>query len=268
MPVLRHPLSASGTPTVGLRIAHNLQTWRRCADRSFELSLAPDEAALNSIKSRACTLMSASEERPVTQLLAQWRSGDETALAQLTVLLYSELRRLAQQHLRGERADHTIQRTALVNEAFVRLVRQQSVEWRDRSHFFALASKLMRRILVDHARARSASKRGGGLQKVSLDELDDGAVADDGLDAGIDALSPAELRTHDLQEEDVAALDEVLSQLEAIDPRQAQIVEMRYFGGLTIEQTAQALDVSDATVKREWTVARAWLRRELTRGGP
>jgi RNA polymerase sigma-70 factor, ECF subfamily len=228
--------------------------------------LAPDEAALTSIESRACTLMSASEDRPVTQLLAQWRSGDETALAQLTVLLYGELRRLAQQHLRGERADHTIQRTALVNEAFVRLVRQQSVEWRDRSHFFALASKLMRRILVDHARARSASKRGGGLQKVSLDELD-GAVSDDSVDAGIDACSPAELRTHDLQEEDVAALDEMLSQLEAIDPRQAQIVEMRYFGGLTIEQTAQALDVSDATVKREWTLARAWLRRELTRAG-
>ena len=230
--------------------------------------MALDDAALTSIESRACTLMSASEDRPVTQLLAQWRSGDETALAQLTVLLYGELRRLAQQHLRGERADHTIQRTALVNEAFVRLVRQQSVEWRDRSHFFALASKLMRRILVDHARARSASKRGGRLQKVSLDELD-GVVSDDSVDAETDAFSPAELRTHDLQdEEDVAALDEVLSQLEAIDPRQAQIVEMRYFGGLTIEQTAQALDVSDATVKREWTVARAWLRRELTGGGP
>jgi RNA polymerase sigma factor (TIGR02999 family) len=211
--------------------------------------------------------MSPSEDHLVTQLLSQWSHGDEAALARLTALLYDELRGLAQRHLRQERADHTIQRTALVNEAFVRLVNQQSVDWRDRSQFFALASTIMRRILVDHARARSASKRGGGAQKISLEEFHAPGAADS-PDAEIDALGPAELQQHDPhEEEDVAAIDQVLRQLEAVDPRQAQIVEMRYFGGLTIEQTAQALEISDATVKREWTLARAWLRRELTRAG-
>lgn len=211
--------------------------------------------------------MSPSEDRPVTQLLSQWSNGDETALSQLTALLYDELRCLAQRHLRQERSEHTIQRTALVNEAFVRLVNQQSVEWRDRSQFFALASTIMRRILVDHARARTASKRGGGAKKISLEDLD-GVAAADNLDGDVDVSGPAELQQHDPHaEEDVAAIDQVLRQLETVDPRQAQIVEMRYFGGLTIEQTAQALDISDATVKREWTLARAWLRRELTRAG-
>jgi RNA polymerase sigma factor (sigma-70 family) len=210
--------------------------------------------------------MSPSEDHPVTQLLSQWSHGDEAALPRLTALLYDELRGLAQRHLRQERADHTIQRTALVNEAFVRLVNQQSIDWRDRSQFFALASTIMRRILVDHARARAASKRGGGAQKISLEEFH--AAAADSLDAEVDAFGPAELQRHDPhEEEDVAAIDQVLRQLEAIDRRQAQIVEMRYFGGLTIEQTAQALEISDATVKREWTLARAWLRRELTRAG-
>ncbi len=205
-----------------------------------------------------------STRQPVTQLLAQWRAGDEQALAQLSTVLYDELRRLAQQHLRRERRDHTIQRTALVNEAFMRLIGQQSVDWQSRAHFFGLASRLMRRILVDYARARSADKRGGGVDVFSLDALADGK-ADEATPQGV--LAPAVLpslraETH----EDVTAIDAALTRLAHLDPEQAKLVELRYFGGLTIEQTAEALDVSPATVKREWTLARAWLRRELAGG--
>ena len=191
------------------------------------------------------------QDRPVTRLLVQWSGGNEAALDELTSLLYRELRSLAQRHLRRERANHTIQRTALVHEAFVRLINQQSVDWRSRGHFFALASTLMRRILVDHARARLSSKRGGGLPVASLEEIPDAAeLVDESADA----------------DEDITALDAALTRLAAIDDRQVQIVQMRYFGGLTIEETAQALDISEATVKREWTLARAWLKRELSKG--
>ena len=187
----------------------------------------------------------------MTRLLVQWSGGNEAALDELTSLLYRELRSLAQRHLRRERANHTIQRTALVHEAFVRLINQQSVDWRSRGHFFALASTLMRRILVDHARARLSSKRGGGLPVASLEEIPDAAeLVDESADA----------------DEDITALDAALTRLAAIDDRQVQIVQMRYFGGLTIEETAQALDISEATVKREWTLARAWLKRELSKG--
>jgi RNA polymerase sigma factor (sigma-70 family) len=203
-------------------------------------------------------------DRPVTQLLLQWSGGNEAALAELTTLLYNELRAMAARHLRRERSNHTIQRTALVHEAFVRLVDQRSIDWRDRSHFFALASNVMRRILVDHARARLASKRGGGAVMLSFDEItgppDPDNPAPSRPDAGVDVPGP------DGEGDDIEAIDGALTQLAALDPRQAQIVEMRYFGGLTIEETAQALSISDATVKREWTAARAWLRRELTRG--
>ncbi|WP_116811960.1 sigma-70 family RNA polymerase sigma factor [Steroidobacter cummioxidans] len=201
--------------------------------------------------------------QPVTQLLVQWHQGDEQALARLTALLYDDLRRLAQGYLRRERADHTIQKTALVHEAFARLVDQQAIDWRDRSHFFALASRLMRGILVDHARARLADKRGGGARAVSLDQLGGaGCLEDDTLPA--DHTTPTALQHLDGHtQEDVSAIDEALKRLEQIDPRQAQIVEMRYFGGLTIEQTADAMGISDATVKREWMHARAWLRCEL-----
>lgn len=204
-----------------------------------------------------------STTQPVTQLLVQWHQGDEQALARLTALLYDDLRRLAQGYLRRERADHTIQKTALVHEAFARLVDQQTIDWRDRSHFFALASRLMRGILVDHARARLADKRGGGARAVSLDQLGGaGSVEDDGLPA--DHTTPTALQHLDGHtREDVSAIDEALRRLEQIDARQAQIVEMRYFGGLTIEQTADAMGISDATVKREWMHARAWLRCEL-----
>ena len=201
-------------------------------------------------------------DRPVTQLLAQWRGGNERALGELTGLVYQELRNLAQRHLRRERPNHTIQRTALVHEAFVRLVNQQSVDWQSRAHFFALASNLMRRILVDHARARLASKRGGGAVAVSLDEL---MAPLDAETTGAGHL-PEPQHSDGETDDDVAAIDAALTKLGGLDERQARVVEMRYFGGLTIEETAQALEISDATVKREWTLARAWLKRELSRG--
>ncbi|MBS0420347.1 MAG: sigma-70 family RNA polymerase sigma factor [Proteobacteria bacterium] len=191
------------------------------------------------------------QDRPVTRLLVQWSGGNEAALGELTALLYRELRSLAQRHLRRERANHTIQRTALVHEAFVRLINQQSVDWRSRGHFFALASTLMRRILVDHARARLSSKRGGGQPVESLEEIPEG------LELVAESADP---------DEDITAIDAALTRLAAIDDRQVEIVQMRYFGGLTIEETAQALDISEATVKREWTLARAWLKRELSKG--
>jgi RNA polymerase sigma factor (TIGR02999 family) len=197
-------------------------------------------------------------QQPVTQLLAQWRDGDERAFAQLSALMYEELRQLAQRHLRRERSDHTIQKTALVNEAFVRLVGQQSVDWQSRAHFIGLASKLMRRVLVDYARARLADKRGGGAGVLSLDEMA-APEADEAPDTTPTALQHLDAHT----QEEVSAIDQALQRLEQIDARQAQIVEMRYFGGLTVEQTAEAIGISEATVKREWTLARAWLRREL-----
>jgi RNA polymerase sigma factor (sigma-70 family) len=204
-------------------------------------------------------------DQPVTQLLAKWRSGNEQALGELTGLVYQELRSLAQRHLRRERHNHTMQRTALVNEAFVRLVNQQSVDWQSRAHFFALASNLMRRILVDHARARLASKRGGGVSAVSLDELMAPLDAEDAAGSGRASNIPEPQHIDEETDEDVAAIDEALTKLAQFDARQARVVEMRYFGGLTIEETATALEISDATVKREWTLARAWLKRELSR---
>ena len=207
--------------------------------------------------------MERTPDRPVTQLLSQWRSGNERALGELTGLVYQELRNLAQRHLKRERQNHTIQRTALVHEAFVRLVNQQSVDWQSRAHFFALASNLMRRILVDHARARLASKRGGGAVAVSLDEI---MAPLDAETTGGAGNIPEPQHFDGETDDDVAAIDEALTKLGGMDERQARIVEMRYFGGLTIEETAQALEISDATVKREWTLARAWLKRELSRG--
>jgi len=204
-------------------------------------------------------------DRPVTQLLAKWRGGNEAALGELTALIYQELRALAQRHLRRERPNHTIQRTALVHEAFVRLINQQSVDWQSRAHFFALASNLMRRILVDHARARLAEKRGGGAAVVSLDEIVSPPDAEDSATSG-SVHGPEPQHFDGETDDDVAAIDAALTRLASLDERQARIVEMRYFGGLTIEETAQLLGISDATVKREWTLARAWLRRELAHG--
>jgi RNA polymerase sigma factor (TIGR02999 family) len=180
----------------------------------------------------------------VTGLLVRWRGGDREALDALTPLVYDELRRLAKSYLRRERPDHTLDGTALVHEAYMRLVDQRNVEWRNRNHFFALAAELIRRILVDHARARIAAKRGGANVKLSLDE----------------ALAPA-----DEKDLNILALDDALVALAKADPQQSRIVELRYFAGLTIEETADVMEISPATVKRDWTTAKAFLKREMLR---
>ena len=184
----------------------------------------------------------------VTQLLVEWSHGDQDALERLTPLVYGELRRLARRHLSRERSDHTLQSTALVHEAYLRLVDQRSVQWQNRAHFFGVAAQLIRRILIDHARARQAGKRGAGACLLSLDEA---------LDA------PAGGR-----QLDIVALDDALAQLAKIDPRQSRIVELRFFAGLTVQETAEVLSVSTPTVNREWNAANAWLFRELNRRGP
>ena len=182
----------------------------------------------------------------VTQLLQQWSNGQEQALDRLLPQIHDELRKLAAGYLRKERPDHTLQPTALVNEAFLKLVDQRAVKWQNRAHFFGIAAQAMRRILVDHARANAASKRGGALRKVPLD---DAAVID---------------RVGDV---DLLALDEALTRLAAMDPQQSRIVELRFFGGLSIEETAEVLRVSPGTVMRDWTMAKAWLRREIGKEG-
>jgi len=195
----------------------------------------------------------------VTQLLLNWSSGDQRALGELMPLVYAELRRLADRQLRAERANHTLQRTALVHEAYLRLINQRNVSWEGRAQFMGLAAQLMRRILIDHARARRRAKRGGGAAPVSLDQT--GVILGSGDEEGarIEALGFAENPTVDLY-----AIDSALSRLEELDPKQGRIVELRFFGGLSIEETAEVVGVSPATVKREWALARAWLRRELT----
>lgn len=185
-----------------------------------------------------------SQRQQVSRLLADWSKEDPAARDALVAIVYQELRRLAHHYMQGERANHTLQTTALVNEAYLRLTDLTRMQWRDRAHFFAMAATLMRRILVDHARDRARDKRGGG---VVFTTLQDERVA---TPPGIDAL----------------ALDEALDRLAAIDPVHARIVELRYFAGLTIEETSEALRISPATVKREWTWARAWLYHQL--GGP
>jgi len=194
----------------------------------------------------------------VTQLLLDWSSGDQRALGELMPLVYGELRRLADRQLRGERQNHTLQRTALVHEAYLRLINQRNVSWQGRAQFIGLAAQLMRRILIDHARGRRRAKRGGGVTPLSLDQT--GVILGSGDEEGprSEALELAEDPTVDL-----AAIDSALSRLEALDPKQGRIVELRFFGGLSIEETAEVVGVSPATVKREWALARAWLRREL-----
>jgi RNA polymerase sigma factor (TIGR02999 family) len=180
----------------------------------------------------------------VTILLKAMTSGDENAPEKLLPIIYNDLRRLAGAYLSNERKDHTLQPTALVHEAYIRLVDWENVSWQNRAHFFAVAAQVMRRILVDHARGKKAEKRGGFGQLLSLDE----------------AVSFAEKKDVDL-----VALDDALNELEKSDARQAKIVELRFFGGLTIEETAEALRISPATVKNEWAFAKAWLRLELTK---
>jgi RNA polymerase sigma-70 factor, ECF subfamily len=180
----------------------------------------------------------------VTELLVRLSGGSRESLDELLPLIYRELRRLAARALHRERSGHTLQPTALVHEAYLRLIDQREVTWQNRAHFFAVAAQAMRRILVDHARARERVKRGGPQQQVTL--LEEHAVQETGS-------------------VDVLALDQALTRLDRIDPRQRQVVELRYFSGLSIEETAAVLDISPATVKREWTMARAWLHAELTR---
>jgi len=202
-------------------------------------------------------------DHSITRLLSEWREGDQAALTKVTALVYQELRALAQRHLRRERQHHTIQCTALVHEVFLRLSKQHSIDWQSRGQFFALASHIMRRVLVDYARGRLAAKRGGGVAVLSLDSLVERSTSDSAAPNAGGEVIPEPKVPDGGDSVDVAAIDEALTRLATIDPRQAQIVEMRYFGGLTIDETSQALELSDATVKREWTLARAWLRREL-----
>jgi RNA polymerase sigma factor (TIGR02999 family) len=183
-----------------------------------------------------------SDRHEVSRLLAAWSTHDPRARDALIPIVHEELRRLAHRYMRGERAGHTLQTTALVNEAYMRLVDVERIEWRGRGHFFAMAATLMRRILVDHARDRDRDKRGGG---VVLTSLGDKAIA----------AAPSL---------DVLALDEALDRLSDMDPQQARIVELRFFAGMTIEETADALDISPATVKRDWTWAKAWLHQQLS----
>lgn len=183
--------------------------------------------------------------RSVTALLADWSRGDNSALERLLPLVYAELRRMAARQLRGERANHTLQPTALVHEVYLRLVDQREVDWQNRAHFLGVAARVMRRILVDHARRHGARKRGDGVQRVSIDDAAELAAA---------------------QDMPVLALDLALARLETIDPELAKIVELRAFGGLTIEESAHVLKVSPSTAKRDWRTAKAWLNRELSTG--
>lgn len=195
------------------------------------------------------TLQSVQRESssPVTELLVRWRSGDQGALDALVPLVYDELRRLAHYYLRQERSDHTLQSTALVHEAYLRLAGQHPPEWQGRAHFFGIAARIMRQILVEYARARGAAKRGGPAYRLTLD----------------DALA---LPTQpDL---DIVELDRALTGLAALDPQQSQIVELRFFGGLSIEDTSEVLKISPATVKRDWVTARAWLFRAMSGEAP
>jgi RNA polymerase sigma factor (TIGR02999 family) len=179
----------------------------------------------------------------VTRLLLDWSKGNKEALDSLVPIVYDELRRQASRYLRRERVGHTLQTTALINEAYMRLVDQKNVHWQNRAHFFGIAAQLMRRILVDHARTRKRAKRGGSDVRVSLNE------------------ATVKSKSQDL---DIVALDEALERLVEIDPQQSRIVELRFFSGLNVEETAEALRISPATVKREWRIAKAWLYREIS----
>jgi RNA polymerase sigma factor (TIGR02999 family) len=182
--------------------------------------------------------MKPSSQHDVTQLLIAWSDGDQLALEELTPLVDRELHRLAHHYMRREGVGHTLQTTALVNEAYLKLINQKNVHWKNRAHFFALSAKLMRRILVDHARSRRYAKRGGDARRISFDEMHFAAAG---------------------KGDDLVELDEALQRLTAIDERKGQVVELRFFGGLSVEETAEALEISSVTVMREWSMAKAWL---------
>ena len=182
-------------------------------------------------------------QHEITQLLAEWSDGNQSALDELYPLVYEELHRLARRYMSRERKGHTLQTTALINEAYVRLVDQKNVHWANRSHFFAISAQIMRRILIDHARRHAYAKRGGGAQQVSLEEV---------------AIVARE------QSAEIIRLDEALKILAKMDPRRCHVVELRYFGGLSNEEIAGVLNVSENTVTRDWNLARAWLYQQLT----
>ena len=179
----------------------------------------------------------------ITELLIKWRNGDKAALDELVPHVYGELRRLAGFYLRQERPDHTLEPTALVHEAYLRLMNEKGIDWQSRAHFFGIAAVRMRHILVDHARSRRAAKRGREQYRLSLSEAD---------------------RLTERRDVNLLALDDALKRLEELDSQKVRVVELRYFGGLTIEETAEVLKISPATVKRSWSMARAWLRSEVT----
>ena len=191
--------------------------------------------------------MTTPDSRTVTRLLREWHDGDERALELLLPLVEAELRRLARAYMARERRGHTLQPTALVNEAFIRLVEAQGIDWQNRTHFIAICARLMRRVLVDCARARGYQKRGAGARKITL--------------TAARAMTPA-------PDVDLMALDEALERLGAVDERKAKVIDLRFFGGLSVEETAGVLHVSSDTVKRDWRLAKLWLLRELERGAP
>jgi len=182
----------------------------------------------------------------ITRLLRAWRSGDQTAFDRLATLIYAELRRIARGHMVHERPDHTLQATALVHEAYLHLMDVHDIEWQDRAHFFAVAAQMMRRILIDRARAAAAEKRGGFRGRIHVDDVPE----------------PAAWRPSDL-----IALDDALTTMAQMDPRKAKIIELRFFAGLSVEETAEVLNISPQTVMRDWKLSRAWLERELGKSG-
>ena len=182
----------------------------------------------------------------ITDLLIGWSQGDKGTLDRLMPLVYNELRNVARHHLAAEDGRHTLESGALVNETYLRLVQQERVEWRNRAHFFAISARMMRRILVDHARQRRTEKRGGARPRLSLDQS---------------------LGLTEQKDLDVVALDDALSALSKLDPQQAHVIELRFFGGLTIEETSEALNISPATVTRDWVTAKAWLYDQINRAG-
>ncbi|MGH9843311.1 MAG: sigma-70 family RNA polymerase sigma factor [Blastocatellia bacterium] len=185
-----------------------------------------------------------SSTHEVTQWLVEWSNGDKAALDKLMPLVYGELRQMARRHMSRQSPGHTLQTTALINEAFIKLVGQEEKHWQNRSHFFGVAAQAMRHILVDYARSKQYAKRGGGAQQVSLDE----------------AMAVTDERVAEL-----IALDDALNELAKLDPRKSRVVELRYFAGLSVEETSEVLKVSAVTVMRDWSMAKAWLRRELSR---
>ena len=194
-------------------------------------------------RTRKLLAMSSPQPNQVTRLLLDWGRGDKAALDELMPLVYQELRRLAGAYLRNESPGHTLEPTALIHEAYLRLIDQNTPQWESRTHFFAVAARLMRHILVDHARARQTAKRGGGQRKISLDDAPEVYTSDDA--------------------DELLALDEALKKLAAFDPRKCQIIEMRSFAGMSVEETARVLGISEPTVKRETRLAQSWLKEEL-----